>query len=75
MPLSPKPRSPEPYFQLTLNPKPFQFASKAPGSLVTDLALGSRMQAYINSNPKALRTHILRLLGPKTILQKAFGLF
>ena len=26
-------------------------------------------------NPKALRTHILRLLGPKTILHKAFGLF
>ena len=26
-------------------------------------------------NPKALRTHILRLLGPKTILFKAFGLF
>ena len=24
---------------------------------------------------KALRTHILRLLGPKTILHKAFGLF
>ena len=26
-------------------------------------------------NPKALRTHILRLLGPKTILYKAFGPF
>ena len=25
--------------------------------------------------PKALRTHILWLLGPKTILCKAFGLF
>ena len=25
--------------------------------------------------PKALRTHILRLLGPKTILYKAFGPF
>ena len=24
---------------------------------------------------RALRTHILRLLGPKTILYKAFGLF
>ena len=27
------------------------------------------------SYPKALRTHILRLLGPKTILYKASGLF
>ena len=27
------------------------------------------------SNPKALRTHILRLLGLKTILYKAFGPF
>ena len=26
-------------------------------------------------NPKALRTHNIRLLGPKTILYKAFGLF
>ena len=26
-------------------------------------------------NPKALRTHILWLLGPKTVLYKAFGLF
>ena len=26
-------------------------------------------------NPKALRTHNSRLLGPKTILYKAFGLF
>ena len=25
--------------------------------------------------PKALRTHVFRLLGPKTILYKAFGLF
>ena len=25
--------------------------------------------------PKALRTHIVRLLGPKTILYKAFGPF
>ena len=29
----------------------------------------------LNSNPKALRTHILRFLGPKTILYMAFGLF
>ena len=29
----------------------------------------------IITNPKALRTHILRLLGPKTILYEAFGLF
>ena len=29
----------------------------------------------LNPNPKALRTHILGLLGPKTILYKAFGLF
>ena len=27
------------------------------------------------SYPWDLRTHILRLLGPKTILYKAFGLF
>ena len=27
------------------------------------------------TNPKALRTHILRLLGLKTILYKAFGPF
>ena len=26
-------------------------------------------------NPRDRRTHILRLLGPKTILYKAFGLF
>ena len=26
-------------------------------------------------NPRNLRTHIFRLLGPKTILYKAFGLF
>ena len=25
--------------------------------------------------PKALRTHNIRILGPKTILYKAFGLF
>ena len=29
----------------------------------------------LNLNPRDLRTHILRLLGPKTILYKAFGLF
>ena len=29
----------------------------------------------LNPYPKALRTHILRLLGPKTIPYKAFGLF
>ena len=33
-------------------------------------AQGSRFH-----NPKAARTHILRLWGPKTILCKAFGLF
>ena len=27
------------------------------------------------SNPKALRTHVLRLLGPKTILHEAVGRF
>ena len=27
------------------------------------------------SNPRNLRTHILRLLGPKTIVYKALGLF
>ena len=27
------------------------------------------------SSPRDLRTHILRLWGPKTILYKAFGLF
>ena len=26
-------------------------------------------------SPRDLRTHILRLLGPKTILYKAFGLY
>ena len=29
----------------------------------------------MDPSPKALRTHIIRLLGPKTILYKAFGLF
>ena len=29
----------------------------------------------IRQNPRNLRTHILRLLGPKTILYKAFDLF
>ena len=33
----------------------------------------SSMEGY--SQPKALRTHNLRLLGPKTILEKALGLF
>ena len=28
-----------------------------------------------NDDPKALRTHILRLLGLKTILHRAFGPF
>ena len=28
-----------------------------------------------NTDPKALRDSYLRLLGPKTILYKAFGLF
>ena len=32
-------------------------------------------QTNPRSNPMALRTHILRLLGPKTMLYKAFGLF
>ena len=32
------------------------------------------ISAVQNHSPKALRTHILRLLGPKTILCKAFGL-
>ena len=31
--------------------------------------------SMIWTTPRALRTHILRLLGPKTILYKAFGLF
>ena len=31
--------------------------------------------SVIGINPRHLRTHILRLLGPKTILYKAFGLF
>ena len=30
---------------------------------------------YLDPYPKAPRTHILRLLGPKTILYRAFGLF
>ena len=30
-------------------------------------------QGGYNINPKALRTHIVRLLGPKTILYKAVG--
>ena len=30
---------------------------------------------YYSFNPRNLRTHILRLLVPKTILYKAFGLF
>ena len=29
----------------------------------------------INPYPKTLRTQILRILGPKTILYKAIGLF
>ena len=29
----------------------------------------------MNPYPKALRTHVLRLLGPKTILSKASGRF
>ena len=38
-----------------------------------DLALPSGFNSY--PNPKALRTSILRLLSPKTILYRAFGLF
>ena len=30
---------------------------------------------YLGLNPKALRPHVLRFLGPKTMLCKAFGLF
>ena len=38
-------------------------------------ALGHTPNASKVSFPRDLRTHILRLLGPKTILYKAFGLF
>ena len=34
-----------------------------------------REQHETDPTPEALRTHILRLLGPKTVLEKAFGLF
>ena len=38
--------------------------------------LGLLLYGGSNSSvPKNLRTHILRLLGPKTMLYKAFGLF
>ena len=37
------------------------------------MALSACFQWFCNT--KALRTHILRILGPKTILYKAFGLF
>ena len=33
------------------------------------------MASWLIANPKALRTHMLRLLGLKTILYKVFGPF
>ena len=39
--------------------------------IVTDVV----MMVSSSSYPRALRTHILRLLGPKTILYKALNLF
>ena len=44
--------------------------AKTGASLSAVLGLGFRVY-----NPKALRTQNIRLLGPKTILYKAFGLF
>ena len=38
-------------------------------------ACGSSEDQGLGFTPKALRTHNIRLLGPKTILYKAFGLF
>ena len=45
---------------------------------VTSEPYGHRPEGWvqrIRAYPKALRTHNIRLLGPKTILYRAFGLF
>ena len=44
-------------------------------SPLADLFLSAGRYGVAFSTPKALRTHILRLLGPKTIHFKAVGLF
>ena len=44
----------------------------------TSMELGTERPSLLwfwGPNPRDLRTHILRLLGPKTILHKALGLF
>ena len=41
----------------------------------TEIYLAALGITFRSAFPRNLRTHILRLLGPKTILSKAFGLF
>ena len=48
------------------------------GGIIRVLTVRKRIQEFgfvVVYNPKALRTHNTRILGPKTILYKAFELF
>ena len=45
------------------------------GAFSSTRASGKCIAGAESLNPKALRTHIIRLLGPRTILCEAFGLF
>ena len=58
----------------------FMHCPKGPSSpdlwfLVPKMTPKSYNGEYLDPYPEALRTHILRLLGLKTILYKAFGPF
>ena len=53
-------------------PKP---SAKGLHTLLQLSSLGFRLNDQVELVPRNLRTHILRLLGPKTMLYKAFGLF
>ena len=59
----------------TVNPTKLETGLK-PNSARIPYTLVFRIEAIgFPTFPRNLRTHILRLLGPKTILHKAFGLF
>ena len=52
-----------------------QFVQTAFHTLIPASGFHGFGRVLLPSNPRDLRTHILRLLGPKAILHKAFGLF
>ena len=55
------------------NPRPQTSSAIVSANLPKSIAGEGRRR--LKNFPKALRTHILRHLGQKTILHKAFGLF